>query len=316
MERRSHRRGSPSQWSRPRRRGRTARRAGARPGSAPARLRHPAAPPARRRARSPAGGNAPDRVAARLVRVIRPRPAGRDPGNTERARAGAAGHRPQRGAPVRVASQRPLSRRDAAARPERRRQPGAAPPAGVDLQRCARPLVRGERRRRAGPRRRGAGGPRGHPVLDRRAVRVDPGHCPAARRGERPRAQVSWARSGPPARSSGRPFAGAAQPHHQLDQVHRAGLRRDHTGPGVNPEALSSLFQPFRRAPGRGGYCFSGTGLGLAICRKLVEAQGSTLRLETRPGWGTRFFFELELPAHAPALAPAPAPSPATARVH
>ena len=86
------------------------------------------------------------------------------------------------------------------------------------------------------------------------------------------------------------------------------------TGPGVNPEALTSLFQPFRRAPGRAGYCFSGTGLGLAICRKLVEAQGSTLRLETRPGWGTRFFFELELPAHAPALAPAP--SPATARVH
>src|SRR5207244_178574 len=95
----------------------------------------------------------------------------------------------------------------------------------------------------------------------------------------------------------------------------RAVFSVQDTGPGVNPEALSSLFQPFRRAPGRGGYCFSGTGLGLAICRKLVEAQGSTLRLETRPGWGTRFFFELELPAHAPALAPAPAPSPATARV-
>ena len=87
------------------------------------------------------------------------------------------------------------------------------------------------------------------------------------------------------------------------------------TGPGVNPEALSSLFQPFRRAPGRAGYCFSGTGLGLAICRKLVEAQGSTLRLETRPGWGTRFFFEIELPAHTPALTPPPL-SPATARAH
>jgi signal transduction histidine kinase len=95
----------------------------------------------------------------------------------------------------------------------------------------------------------------------------------------------------------------------------RAVFSVQDTGPGVNPEALSSLFQPFRRAPGRAGYCFSGTGLGLAICRKLVEAQGSTLRLETRPGWGTRFFFELELPAHTPALAPPPA-SPATARVH
>ncbi|HET7296819.1 MAG TPA: HAMP domain-containing sensor histidine kinase, partial [Gemmatimonadales bacterium] len=74
------------------------------------------------------------------------------------------------------------------------------------------------------------------------------------------------------------------------------------TGPGVNPEALASLFQPFRRARDRGGYCFSGTGLGLAISRKLVEALGSTLKLETRPGWGTRFFFELHLPAHPPTL--------------
>lgn len=69
------------------------------------------------------------------------------------------------------------------------------------------------------------------------------------------------------------------------------------TGPGVNPEALASLFQPFRRTRDRAGYCFSGTGLGLAITRKLVEALGSTLEFETRPGWGTRFFFELELPA-------------------
>ena len=62
------------------------------------------------------------------------------------------------------------------------------------------------------------------------------------------------------------------------------------------------LYQPFRRARGRPGYCFSGTGLGLAITRKLVEAMGSTLRIETRPNWGTRFFFELDLPLYHPAL--------------
>ena len=71
------------------------------------------------------------------------------------------------------------------------------------------------------------------------------------------------------------------------------------SGPGVNPDALATLFQPFRRARGRDAYCFSGTGLGLAITRKLVRAQGTTLQLETRPGWGTCFFFELDLPAHA-----------------
>ena len=76
------------------------------------------------------------------------------------------------------------------------------------------------------------------------------------------------------------------------------------SGPGVNPDALATLFQPFRHARGRDGYCFSGTGLGLAITRKLVRALGSTLELETRPGWGTRFFFELDLPRQAGTLTP------------
>lgn len=67
------------------------------------------------------------------------------------------------------------------------------------------------------------------------------------------------------------------------------------TGPGINPDALKHLFEPFRRARGRAGYCFSGTGLGLAISRKLVAGMGAELKFETGP-WGTRFFFELDLP--------------------
>ncbi len=71
------------------------------------------------------------------------------------------------------------------------------------------------------------------------------------------------------------------------------------TGHGISAEAMSNLYQPFRRTQarsGRSGYYFSGTGLGLAMCRKLVEAMGSELKFETRPGVGTRFYFELELP--------------------
>lgn len=68
------------------------------------------------------------------------------------------------------------------------------------------------------------------------------------------------------------------------------------TGHGITAEALPNLYQPFRRSRStRGGYCFSGTGLGLAICRRLVEAMGGELQVESRPSWGTRFFFELEL---------------------
>ena len=71
------------------------------------------------------------------------------------------------------------------------------------------------------------------------------------------------------------------------------------TGSGIDPQALTRLYQPFRR--GRGSVRFSGTGLGLTICRRLVEAMGSKLQVETHPGWGTRFYFELDLPAAAPA---------------
>ncbi len=68
------------------------------------------------------------------------------------------------------------------------------------------------------------------------------------------------------------------------------------TGPGIGAEALASLYQPFRRSHRESGYALSGTGLGLAICRKLVEAMGAKLEVETRPGWGTRFHFVLHLP--------------------
>ena len=68
------------------------------------------------------------------------------------------------------------------------------------------------------------------------------------------------------------------------------------TGRGIGSDALESLYQPFRRTRARREYCFSGTGLGLTICKKLVEAMGSTLMLDTSPERGTRFFFEVELP--------------------
>lgn len=69
------------------------------------------------------------------------------------------------------------------------------------------------------------------------------------------------------------------------------------TGKGFTPEALHRLYEPFRRSSDGRKYGFSGAGLGLAISRKLVAAMGSTLEVETRATWGTRFHFELDLPA-------------------
>ena len=73
------------------------------------------------------------------------------------------------------------------------------------------------------------------------------------------------------------------------------------SGRGIDPAVMPTLFDPVRHAPPcerdvRGRKLFSNTGLGLTICRKLAEAMGSVLRVETHLGRGTRFFFELELP--------------------
>ncbi len=68
------------------------------------------------------------------------------------------------------------------------------------------------------------------------------------------------------------------------------------TGRGIPPQSMATLFEPFRRRQKQGEYAFSGSGLGLSICRKLVEAMGSVLEVETSPGFGTRFYFTLRLP--------------------
>jgi signal transduction histidine kinase len=68
------------------------------------------------------------------------------------------------------------------------------------------------------------------------------------------------------------------------------------TGRGIPPQSMATLYEPFRRRQKPGEYAFSGSGLGLSICRKLVEAMGSTLGVETAAGYGTRFHFVLDLP--------------------
>lgn len=77
------------------------------------------------------------------------------------------------------------------------------------------------------------------------------------------------------------------------------------TGAGMDESDLSNLFVAFHQ--GSAGKASSqGTGLGLAISRRLVELLGGQLLVESAVGKGSRFWFELRLPAVAsPALAPA-----------
>lgn len=68
------------------------------------------------------------------------------------------------------------------------------------------------------------------------------------------------------------------------------------TGRGIPPQRMATLFEPFRRRQREGEYAFSGSGLGLSICRKLVEAMGARLEVETEQDKGTSFRFTLPLP--------------------
>ena len=65
-------------------------------------------------------------------------------------------------------------------------------------------------------------------------------------------------------------------------------------GPGIAPEVLPRLFQPFYRAPEH-GHRPDGTGLGLAVAKGLVEAHGGRISAENRPEGGARFAFTLPL---------------------
>jgi signal transduction histidine kinase len=68
------------------------------------------------------------------------------------------------------------------------------------------------------------------------------------------------------------------------------------SGTGLDQEARQALFDPFRRVRKGMRYGFSGSGLGLAICSRLLKVMDSELQFETAEGWGTRFYFDLDLP--------------------
>jgi two-component system sensor histidine kinase KdpD len=82
-------------------------------------------------------------------------------------------------------------------------------------------------------------------------------------------------------------------------------------GPGIAAADLERVFEPFYRARERGD-THHGSGLGLAIARGFVEAHGGTLNVQSLPGQGSTFVFEL--PVQTAAGPPAKRPPVATSR--
>ncbi len=65
------------------------------------------------------------------------------------------------------------------------------------------------------------------------------------------------------------------------------------TGIGIRPEDQEAIFEEFRQVGLTTKGVTEGTGLGLAICKRLVEQQGGTIRVESEIGKGSRFSFTL-----------------------
>jgi signal transduction histidine kinase/CheY-like chemotaxis protein len=76
------------------------------------------------------------------------------------------------------------------------------------------------------------------------------------------------------------------------------------TGLGIPEDERASIFKPFHQ--GSNSQHQGGTGLGLAIARRQVELLGGKLELQSERGIGSRFYFQIELPAAAdePQLVP------------
>ena len=66
------------------------------------------------------------------------------------------------------------------------------------------------------------------------------------------------------------------------------------TGQGIPKERLARLFSPFERL-GAEQSTVEGTGLGLALSKRLVDAMGGTLGMESVVGQGSTFWVELAL---------------------
>jgi signal transduction histidine kinase/HPt (histidine-containing phosphotransfer) domain-containing protein len=68
------------------------------------------------------------------------------------------------------------------------------------------------------------------------------------------------------------------------------------TGIGISPAMQLRLFEPFEQADGSDTRGYGGAGIGLVICQRLLALMNVELQVQSEPGRGSRFGFNLKCP--------------------
>ena len=75
-----------------------------------------------------------------------------------------------------------------------------------------------------------------------------------------------------------------------MDEVeHQVRLEVEDNGPGIPPEIITSIFDPYFTTKDVG----QGSGLGLAITHEIITKHGGDISVESEPGKGTKFIITL-----------------------
>lgn len=75
-------------------------------------------------------------------------------------------------------------------------------------------------------------------------------------------------------------------------------IRVQDNGMGIDPQFFDLIFAPFKRLHGRD---IPGTGIGLAVCRRIIEAHGGRIWVESAAGAGSTFYIALPAVGEKPA---------------
>ena len=79
------------------------------------------------------------------------------------------------------------------------------------------------------------------------------------------------------------------------EEQDRLCVRVSDEGVGIAEDDLPHIFDTAYRAPDARSFRRKGSGLGLAIVKRIVEQHGGEIRVQSRPGEGTTFSFDLPL---------------------